>query len=583
MNIPNLFVGCSIIQGVLHSSLECFFDRGCLDAVQWAIISVYSIDIPILEANTTRFLPQTLIGVLLDALMVEQWGELIQYDQYYAQCAPKLCSYTYIAHNNALYVFTVLVGLFGGLTAALKFLVPTFVEFIRKKMRPKVPQMTDIQPDRHPTFANRLRLLQQQFKKKLLELNLFESDVTRQDINLTHTEIISTRFYILCLIISIVILMTYTSLAIETKYFIVHNPSKMTFEQLQSNPKYSATLECPCQNISIPYGSFISISPHFHQLCSSDFISNSSAWLNLLFYDEAALNYSYDNYRLFAVPQFQWLTSLCSLVNDTLSEGLIQFTSSTFVSKYLQSQENIEIQATAAIDQFRLATPRTFVRLLDFIRYMAQGNEIVSSTMSNWQFFALIRTVPHSYFNDNYTPRDSLWSEPRLYGDAGNCSCGTNAMCTSPAILDEQSLPGLLVGCYPLEALLQSTLECLYNMTCIDALKNMYYSSNISIRALDSTLSSPNVTVQALINVLMIDRWENNITYDQYYQLCASTQCTYSVNERADLLYVVTAIMGLYGGLIVILKICVPIMIKIVLGIKRRRKRMVIAAAVEEL
>ncbi|CAF0744408.1 unnamed protein product [Adineta steineri] len=146
MNIPNLFVGCSIIQGVLHSSLECFFDQGCLDAVQWAIISIYSIDIPILEANTTRFLPQTLIGVLLDALMVEQWGELIRYDQYYAQCAPKLCSYTYIAHNNALYVFTVLVGLFGGLTAALKFLVPTFVEFIRKKMRPKVPQMTDIQP-----------------------------------------------------------------------------------------------------------------------------------------------------------------------------------------------------------------------------------------------------------------------------------------------------------------------------------------------------------------------------------------------------------------------------------------------------
>ncbi|CAF4074704.1 unnamed protein product [Rotaria sordida] len=199
-----------------------------------------------------------------------------------------------------------------------------------------------------------------------------------------------------------------------------------------------------------------------------------------------------------------------------------------------ESQANVETQAIAAINRFRIATPRTFVRMLDLIRYMSQGNGIVSSTMSNWHFFLLNRTVPSSYFDNTYTPPDSLFSEPRSYGEGGNCSCSTNAMCTSAATLDERFLPGFLVGCEPLEALLQSTLICLYNLTCINALKNMYISSNLSIRALDPTLSSPNITVRSLVDILMIDRWENNTIYDQYYSSCAPLQCSYSLNERAD-------------------------------------------------
>jgi hypothetical protein len=71
--------------------------------------------------------------------------------------------------------------------------------------------------------------------------------------------------------------------------------------------------------------------------------------------------------------------------------------------------------------------------------------------------------------------------------------------------IDKCDVPGFLVGWSPLEYLLQSTLEFLYDVTCINRLKKPTQSSNIIIRPLNPTLSSPNITVQALLNALMVD------------------------------------------------------------------------------
>ncbi|CAF3670361.1 unnamed protein product [Rotaria sp. Silwood1] len=134
-NVPKFFIGCSIIEGVRQSSLECFFNQTCLDVVQSNLNSEQSINISILENNATRFQPQTIIANIIDALMIEQWRENINYSQYYAYCEPKLCSYTIPLRNNALYVLTTLLALVGGLSAALRFLVPTIVKFIRNRLQ----------------------------------------------------------------------------------------------------------------------------------------------------------------------------------------------------------------------------------------------------------------------------------------------------------------------------------------------------------------------------------------------------------------------------------------------------------------
>jgi len=69
---------------------------------------------------------------------IDKWGEKIEYQLYYKQCAPKFCFYSFTSRSDALYVFTTIVGLFGGLSVALKIIVPLIVSWIRNRMRPRV-------------------------------------------------------------------------------------------------------------------------------------------------------------------------------------------------------------------------------------------------------------------------------------------------------------------------------------------------------------------------------------------------------------------------------------------------------------
>ncbi len=394
------------------------------------------------------------------------------------------------------------------------------------------------------------------------QLNIFTGELT-VDVHRRYTGIIATRLYFLFIILSITILIIYTAVEMHTQDIIVFKPSQAKFEDLQSNPLYVSTLECPCRHISIPYDNFISVIPQFHQLCLSDFAAQSFRWMTVVFNPLASLKYAYDDFRIFIVPEFQSLFSLCTLANETLTDALTLFMSNTFASAHVQTRETIEKHANESLVRFRSSTPRTFVRMLDYVRQIAQGNGIVSSILSNWHFLSL-----------NITKRDhSLWSEPRSY-DNGHCSCGINATCTSPAFIGEWRVPGFLVGCYPLEALLQSTLECLYDVECIQKLKNMYYRMNMTTRPLDSRRSTPHATVQSLIDELLIDRWETHIIYERYYAACEPLSCSYTTTERANLLYIISTVVGLFGGLSVVFKLITPVIVGIGqhVGMRCRRR-----------
>jgi hypothetical protein len=272
-------------------------------------------------------------------------------------------------------------------------------------------------------------------------------------------------------------------------------------------------------------------------------------WINLTYYGSDLFDYSYDDYRRFVVSHFRLLFYFCTLADDTLNDALSIFRSNTLISKRAQSRQVVVAEMEASVNQFRSSIPQAFMRKLDFIRQMAQGNGLVSSIGSNWYPISL-------------EGKEFMAMKPRSYGD-NNCSCGTNPMCASSAAIDGEIVHGLLVGCYPLESLLQSTLECLYNMTCINKLKKTNQFSDMSIRPLNSTLSPPNVTVQSLLDAFMVDRWESSITYEHYYAACAPLSCTYVIREQANLIYMITTIIGFFGGLTVALKIIVPVLMKI--------------------
>ena len=139
-----------------------------------------------------------------------------------------------------------------------------------------------------------------------------------------------------------------------------------------------------------------------------------------------------------------------------------------------------------------------------------------------------------------------------------------------------QTIPGFLLGCYSYESFSSSTLECLYDQACIQMLldwrlfdyTNSYLTSNLTnISALNLALEnefSPNVPLEDIMRSLFVEEWESSANYTASFIQCQPSICTYSVIERYQLIYVVTSVIGLLGGLSVILRIFVPPSVKIV-------------------
>ena len=167
---------------------------------------------------------------------------------------------------------------------------------------------------------------------------------------------------------------------------------------------------------------------------------------------------------------------------------------------------------------------------------------------------------------------DYIYFSERQYG---NCSCAVSSSCIiSSSIYDYSNtiilfvVPGMYAGCYIMESLLQSDLQCFYNQTCIDQIQSSYPSRQIlQITPLNSSATSvysTDSTIQELLNQLMIEEWNLNVMYNQYYNAFNPLQCTYSYQSRNDVIYIVTTLVGLVGGLITILKIAVPRFVQII-------------------
>ncbi|CAF0953880.1 unnamed protein product [Adineta steineri] len=152
--------------------------------------------------------------------------------------------------------------------------------------------------------------------------------------------------------------------------------------------------------------------------------------------------------------------------------------------------------------------------------------------------------------------------------------------CVVPQVVKVFNVTGFYVGCYTTEALLRSTLECFYNQTCIDKLQLYLLSpSPMNVTALDSSLSSQysqDSTIEYLLNNLMIEEWNPTQMYDQYYNECQPIECTYTIRTRNNILYVITTLIGIIGGLTRVSKILVPLLVKIIVYCFRKWRSRVV-------
>ena len=115
----------------------------------------------------------------------------------------------------------------------------------------------------------------------------------------------------------------------------------------------------------------------------------------------------------------------------------------------------------------------------------------------------------------------------------------------------------MMTGCYPLEALLQSTLQCFYDQQCIDPYGNYKALNSSSV----SSRFDVNTTIEFILRELMVEKYTTSMSYEKYFDECAPSVCNYSYSRRLKIIDIVEFLMELYGGLIIIAQwIIEPIM-----------------------
>ncbi len=151
--------------------------------------------------------------------------------------------------------------------------------------------------------------------------NLFKSVPPSVDENELRNERISTRLFIVLLVLSLIILTLYNSLIPLTQ---TDNIKKPTFEQdEQLILSYPKRLTCSCELISINYDKFLHIEYTLHQVCTSMFITQE--WIDYLSRSYGFVLVYYLDFQYIGTYTFQALNAFCELVNRTINASLTQF------------------------------------------------------------------------------------------------------------------------------------------------------------------------------------------------------------------------------------------------------------------
>jgi hypothetical protein len=87
-----------------------------------------------------------------------------------------------------------------------------------------------------------------------------------------------------------------------------------------------------------------------------------------------------------------------------------------------------------------------------------------------------------------------------------------------------------------------------------------------------ASLYSQNSTIQQLLDQIMVEQWNSSIMYNNYYNECQPIQCTYNIQTRNDVTYIVTMLIGVVGGMIAILNFIVPRLVKFIVQPVRKRE-----------
>ncbi|CAF3070335.1 unnamed protein product [Rotaria sp. Silwood2] len=116
---PGIMVGYSSMSGLSQSTFECFYDDDCV----YKLNTVLGTSFTKFNHSAAYFPPTTPIKSIMDEYLPVSLNFTANYSTYFQICAPSTCQYHYMEQHNFVYIFTTLLGLYGGLTAGLHIFV----------------------------------------------------------------------------------------------------------------------------------------------------------------------------------------------------------------------------------------------------------------------------------------------------------------------------------------------------------------------------------------------------------------------------------------------------------------------------
>ncbi|CAF1463352.1 unnamed protein product [Adineta steineri] len=370
----------------------------------------------------------------------------------------------------------------------------------------------------------------------------------------------------------------------QSQMITVSKVTPLTFNQLYAD--HGDTLSCPCTTNAILFKDFVSNSIIFHPICSSIFVSHQ--WIQAL-YNPNASTYSPSDFRTTAMSQFEILASFCSLSQDTVFENQIDIGNNEYITISLLPEVQVQTEVNGTVDFLKNSAAAGIISFLNYLRIITRANYLISALNTNAVMGFYLFSI--GYYVEGFT---TFYSPYTLNTDKpdSHVTC-SNANPITPSGFFEYSTvwdykvhqgwylpsPGTIMvdgffgGCTPLESILQSTLDCLYDVACIQLLLNYFPALNqIQLNWTNSILTSKqqNATVIDYLNDLFIAEWSIEMNYSKYFDECAVSYCTYTTTDRNDFTYAITLSISLYGGLIVIFRLIAPFLISSAMKLRYR-------------
>ena len=268
--------------------------------------------------------------------------------------------------------------------------------------------------------------------------------------------------------------------------------------------------------------------------------------------------------------QFELLASFCLVAQEIVSDALDEIDRAKLITTQLLDETNVKSEVTTNVEHIQMMAPIQLVSILNLLQVLYPTNGLVSALGTN-TYVTFMNPAPYMYSTIYWNGSESRFDRSCL-----------DAVSLAPAAFyreeDETNIyrrvywpydpfgnvthdiyepvDGFYGACLPLDAVLASTLDCLYDSSCLQIWRSYFPNLNqVSRLQMPRTTDAPGITVQEYIAKLFVEEWSTKVNYTNYFHACAPQQCTYSVTDRTNFSYALVTLLSLYGGLTAILRL----------------------------